>query len=757
MSNSFDLKNIHIIQALSLEPLRKAPLMFDAETHPEEKPYVELWRMQNEKGEGPYTANRDAWWDEPHDRTNGRPGPFGDPGFTEEDRKNIPQKLYGFESIDHLNNWFSPTEQERLATHGYRPTKVKAKKVWTSGKQAIYEPYEEPKEEKLAASEKDLQDLEKGARGDWQKEGYKITHKEYPERGYTSIVARDKNNTIVGNLATSYIDPNKSHMPVYSLDEGPSQIPIASVPPEHRGKMFPQHLEVLPAHQRKGLANAMYQYSEKLTGKTMAPGNIFGNVGISSKNTTMANAFRQANVEVPSLRMKYIQTPDSKALWAQPNRPFGKAELEKGVMRRIAPFNPSKDVQPEDKEAVHAWQTYGQDDFTGDYNEPNPAIIREGLSEMHPAAKKRALHRLHGKTPARRNPRTGEREFLLHRGVSAEEAAGSIKDNEVQHRDRSSWTIRPQIAVDFARDPYFSNSMERPEEPDEALNPGGIISAWIPESKIVHVPRQYGNVRGIGENDYALEHEIIVDPHQSQLHKFHPHDQIPKSGELNEKLAASEDNDIQQPIQPQPTQDWRSSYMQHMKHNPNPIPETRDILDAVKLKMLNQGKLFYDPKVGFKLNRRITDKGNKSEPLMRNEPGTVKLVHYSNTPGLKSINPNFQGTGTKDEMIKRSGKTSVPVSYYYRAGTEEEPMVTQNAKSRYHSTLGPQHKLYDLSNDHQKLIHQAISDNGGAWNTENILGKIKDAGYHGFFNSGSSLPNVVALFHSHPVDKEEVL
>jgi hypothetical protein len=172
--DSFFLKNLQILQSLQYEPLRKAPLVFDSETHPESKPYVEVWRMQNEKGEGPYWNNKlsnepikeDAdtdkeglsmWMDEPHNFGTGRPSPAVDEGFSDNDAKNlwqrhdIPKKYFAFESLDHLNSWFTPEEQKRLAHHGFKPTKVKAKKVWSSGKQVFYEPYKEV--EALSASE----------------------------------------------------------------------------------------------------------------------------------------------------------------------------------------------------------------------------------------------------------------------------------------------------------------------------------------------------------------------------------------------------------------------------------------------------------------------------------------------------------------------------------------------------------------------------------------------------------------------------
>lgn len=513
----------------AFEILRKAPLMFDAETHPEQKPYVELWRMQNDAGEGPYNPDstflpRDLWAEGDHDAANGKPGLRTDPGFTPEDKENHGQvHKFGFETPEHLNAWFTPVEQDRLAYHGFKPTKVKAKKVWTSGKQVFYEPYEDPKEEKLAATE--------------------------AVYNFTGLTKSEHKNLCCMFLFDGVKHPDVLHV--------------------------------------------THKYFKK----------------------------------------------------------FDDIDELKDILREYFDGHPMKEI----KVTFDNIEMFGED---------------KNVKVLSPAKQKNRL-------------------FLL-------DLKEILDDIEA---DR--WPeFKPHVAVSD----------------------------------------------NVDEIDYPIIDYVVV-----------------RGGKIlwsarEEGLCKAEESAPVQPApQSPPVQDWRSSYMQTMTHNPNPIPETRDILDSIKMKMLNEGKLIYNPKVGFTLNRRIKDRGNKNEPLMRAEPGAVKLVHYSNTPGLKEINPNFHGTGAADEMIKRTGKTSVPISYYYRSGTEEEPMVTQPAKSRYHSTLGPQHKLYDLSNDHQKLIHQAINDNGGAWNTENILGKIKGAGYHGFFNSGSSLPNVVALFHPHPVDKEEVL
>lgn len=137
----------------------------------------------------------------------------------------------------------------------------------------------------------------------------------------------------------------------------------------------------------------------------------------------------------------------------------------------------------------------------------------------------------------------------------------------------------------------------------------------------------------------------------------------------------------------------------------------------------------------------------------KSAPGSIPLVHYSTTPGLKAIDPTKMGTGAPSQETKH-GIPGIKRSFFYRSGTEPEKIVTQNSSAKYHLTLHPTHKIYDLATDPDKLVEQAVQYNQGAWNTDKILGHIKNSGYHGYHNSESSLPNVIALFHSHPVDRE---
>ena len=112
------------------------------------------------------------------------------------------------------------------------------------------------------------EELDKGAKGDWQKEGYIIRHFKTPH-GVT--VEAYKGNEKVGYLEAAHSQADKT-------------------------KLYPIQTEVDFDHQRKGLATAMYQHAEKIMGKPFRPGS---------------------------------QSKEAKALWGQKSRPFGKSEDSK--------------------------------------------------------------------------------------------------------------------------------------------------------------------------------------------------------------------------------------------------------------------------------------------------------------------------------------------------------------------------------------------------------------------------------------------
>lgn len=109
------------------------------------------------------------------------------------------------------------------------------------------------------------EELAKGERGDWRKEGYKLKHHDDAEGDHV-ITAHHKGKQVGVAIFNRYGDNLES-----------------------------DHTEVHKDHRRKGIASAMYQLAEKKSGLKVKPA---GN----------------------------SQTPDAKKLWSQPNRPFGKGE-----------------------------------------------------------------------------------------------------------------------------------------------------------------------------------------------------------------------------------------------------------------------------------------------------------------------------------------------------------------------------------------------------------------------------------------------
>jgi hypothetical protein len=80
--------------------------------------------------------------------------------------------------------------------------------------------------------------------------------------------------------------------------------------------------------------------------------------------------------------------------------------LKKGSYQKRHKFNP-KNVSEDEREKVDAWVSNVQN--------------RESISEIDPNTKKIALNKLHKLTKVTRHPKTGERMFLLHRGMGESE------------------------------------------------------------------------------------------------------------------------------------------------------------------------------------------------------------------------------------------------------------------------------------------------------------------------------------------------
>lgn len=135
------------------------------------------------------------------------------------------------------------------------------------------------------------------------------------------------------------------------------------------------------------------------------------------------------------------------------------------------------------------------------------------------------------------------------------------------------------------------------------------------------------------------------------------------------------------------------------------------------------------------------------------------LHHYSRVPGLKTLDPQFQGTGAKGAENKH-GVPDVKVTYFYREGAPTEDLVTQQAQSRY-TVEAPDEHLYDIGTDPHGIISKLREQsqnrqiNPGQVTRDEMLGAVRDAGHHGFYNSKSHLPHAVGMFHPTQPIKEE--
>ena len=116
----------------------------------------------------------------------------------------------------------------------------------------------------------------------------------------------------------------------------------------------------------------------------------------------------------------------------------------------------------------------------------------------------------------------------------------------------------------------------------------------------------------------------------------------------------------------------------------------------------------------------------------RPQASRANLVHYSKEKGLSTIDPAFRGTGqigAERTRMLNEGKAYLPRTYFYRAGTKIEPRFKGQTK-------------YQVQVDEDSLVDLA-EFSGSPSERERAA---KDAGYKGYYNSESAMPNVVAMF-----------
>lgn len=158
--------------------------------------------------------------------------------------------------------------------------------------------------------------------------------------------------------------------------------------------------------------------------------------------------------------------------------------------------------------------------------------------------------------------------------------------------------------------------------------------------------------------------------------------------------------------------------------------------------------------------REITGNNGRTNgnALEKEEP--IKLTHYSKTKGLSETDPEYMGSGTHSPE-SAGGAPETKRTFFYRSGSEPEPSVIGSAPYKYVAEMHPDHKLYDISKDkagiYQKLKAKANKSNinPGLVNSEDYIKAVKDAGYHGYYNSEHpALSDVVALFGKQKVDPD---
>lgn len=145
--------------------------------------------------------------------------------------------------------------------------------------------------------------------------------------------------------------------------------------------------------------------------------------------------------------------------------------------------------------------------------------------------------------------------------------------------------------------------------------------------------------------------------------------------------------------------------------------------------------------------------GEVDEPLTKKDLLMTKpfpVQHYSTTPGLKTLDPAFQGTGAAGQEKNRNKR--IPRTYYYTRPGIPEAHVASGAHL-YHAELPVGTRLYDMGNDELNL-------KAGKWKQtkygmmyeapdfDAVEKKLKRMGYHGYHSYG--VKDALVYFHKLP-------
>lgn len=258
--------------------------------------------------------------------------------------------------------------------------------------------------------------------------------------------------------------------------------------PEHGSVFRAYKTATAPEHQGKGYGTRLKALATKFHGRMQSDYSLS-----EPEEQSWQKLARKPNFHFEEAATVFDSEPkgvireeaeNSTHLMTYKPKKLAASELEKGSRQR-AMGNPKQFVTPDEGDTMFDW-TEGESN-------------RDDIPEASPEAKQRFFQKLHSQTEVRKHPKTGERLFLLHRGVG-----GSIHNRIPHEFNHTSWTPNYNIAQRFS-------------EKDESVGKKGLVrSAWIPESAIhnftnnVIGTKQYSNRGGTG--DYQHEQEYIIKP-----------------------------------------------------------------------------------------------------------------------------------------------------------------------------------------------------------------------------------------------------
>lgn len=193
---------------------------------------------------------------------------------------------------------------------------------------------------------------------------------------------------------------------------------------------------------------------------------------------------------------------------------LAKEVLAKGAMRRLAPYQPRDPGLADYKKDMGDWQEGMEPGKAMDFRDNMVQPHVYGNRSQLPSEMTRTLHKLSTLTKVRRNA-SGEREFLLHRGMSHNETQNAKRDpGKITHDQVSSWTPDYNIADSFAHEynkPGVFGSLADALKHRKRDHSSNIASAWVNEKHIAAMPHQV-----TGNQGFKHEREVFVAPHTSE-------------------------------------------------------------------------------------------------------------------------------------------------------------------------------------------------------------------------------------------------